>query len=110
MFPAPEPKGGGTHSPVGEGMWGPNSENWRKSLVLCLLSARGEAFSFEPSAILLLIKACPNLPLSDRSNLVVQSLFEILYYVQVVVVFIRFREQLRSTELFGDSPLFLGII
>ncbi len=101
----PRNQRGGTHSPVGEGMWGPNSEDWRKSLVLCLLSARGEVFSFVPSAILLLIKACPNLPLSDRSNLVRPSVFEILH--RVMVVFIGFREQLRVTEFFSDSQLFL---
>ncbi len=36
--PPPEPKGGGgTHAPAGEGMGGPNSDDWRKSLALCLV-------------------------------------------------------------------------
>ncbi len=35
-FP-PEPKGGGAHSPAGEGVGSPNSSDWRKSLPLCLL-------------------------------------------------------------------------
>ncbi len=36
--PSLEPKGG-THSPKGEGMGGggPNSDDWRKSLALCIL-------------------------------------------------------------------------
>jgi hypothetical protein len=33
--PFPESKREGTHSPAGEGVEGPNSEYWRKSLVLC---------------------------------------------------------------------------
>ncbi len=36
----PEPKGGGAHSPAGEGWGGPNSEDWRKSLALCLLCVK----------------------------------------------------------------------
>ncbi len=37
--PPPEPKGEGTHSPACQGMGGggPNSDGWRKSVVLCLL-------------------------------------------------------------------------
>ncbi len=35
--PPAEPKLEGTHSPAGEGVEGPNSDDWRKSLVLCLL-------------------------------------------------------------------------
>jgi hypothetical protein len=75
------------------------------------LDTGGEAYqTFEPSAILLLIKACPSIPvpLSGRSNLVRPSLFEILH--RVVVVFIRFREQLRVTELCSDSQFFLETI
>ena len=34
--PPPEPKGRGQHSLVGEGVGGPNSDNWRKSLAFCL--------------------------------------------------------------------------
>jgi hypothetical protein len=33
----PESKDKGTHSPAGEVVGGPNSDDWRKSLVLCLL-------------------------------------------------------------------------
>ncbi len=29
--------GGGAHSPTGEGVGGPNSDGWRKSLALCLV-------------------------------------------------------------------------
>jgi hypothetical protein len=39
-FPPPLPpgtKGRGTHSPTVEGLGGPNSDDWRKSLSLCLL-------------------------------------------------------------------------
>jgi hypothetical protein len=35
--PPAEPKWEGTHSPAGEGVEGPNLDDWRKSLVLCLL-------------------------------------------------------------------------
>ncbi len=33
----PEPKGGGAHLLVGGGWGSPNSDDWRKSLALCLL-------------------------------------------------------------------------
>ncbi len=39
VSPPPEPKGE-THSPTGEGVWGPNLDGLRKSLVLCLLCVR----------------------------------------------------------------------
>ncbi len=36
--PYPRTKGWGAHSPAAEGVWGsPNSDDWRKSLALCLL-------------------------------------------------------------------------
>jgi hypothetical protein len=36
----PEPKGGGGHTRLRVGGWGsPNSDDWRKSLALCLLCA-----------------------------------------------------------------------
>jgi hypothetical protein len=37
--PTSSPKRGGAHSPGGEGVGGPNSDDWRKSLALCLLCA-----------------------------------------------------------------------
>jgi hypothetical protein len=37
----PEPKGGGGTLPAGEGLGSPNSDNWRKSLALCLLCYMG---------------------------------------------------------------------
>jgi hypothetical protein len=52
--PFPEPKGG-THSPAGEGVGGLNSDDLRKSLVLCLLSgcfhqegSAGAMFTVQP--------------------------------------------------------------
>ncbi len=38
--PPPEPKGGGTHSPSGEGVRSPNADDWRKSFSLCLVCGR----------------------------------------------------------------------
>ncbi len=35
--PTPGPKWGGTHSPVCEGVGSSNSDDWRESLVFCLL-------------------------------------------------------------------------
>jgi hypothetical protein len=35
--PPPQAKGGRAHSPAGEGWGSPNSDDWRKSLSLCLL-------------------------------------------------------------------------
>ncbi len=35
--PPPQAKGGRAHSPAGEGWGSPNSDDWRKSLALCLL-------------------------------------------------------------------------
>jgi hypothetical protein len=40
----PEPKGEWTHSPAGEGVGSPNSDYWRKSLLLCLLPLCFEPF------------------------------------------------------------------
>jgi hypothetical protein len=42
VFPSPpEPKGGEAQcSPAGEGWGSPNSDDWRKSLALCLLCGR----------------------------------------------------------------------
>ncbi len=37
----PVPKDGGAHSPAGEGWGSPNSDDWRKSLALCLLCGAG---------------------------------------------------------------------
>ncbi len=37
--PPPEPKGGEAHSPAGGGWESLNSDDWRKSLALCLLCA-----------------------------------------------------------------------
>jgi hypothetical protein len=35
--PLPPNQGGGQHPPAGEGVAGPNSDDWRESLALCLL-------------------------------------------------------------------------
>jgi hypothetical protein len=44
----PEPKGGGGHSPVGEGLGEclSNSDDWRKRLALCLLCVVYQLVSF----------------------------------------------------------------
>jgi hypothetical protein len=39
--PPPQPKGGRAHSPAGKGWGSPNSDDWRKSLALCLLCGPG---------------------------------------------------------------------
>jgi hypothetical protein len=39
--PPPQAKGGRAHSPAGEGWGSPNSDDWRKSLALCLLCGTG---------------------------------------------------------------------
>ncbi len=39
VCPSPREGRGGIHSPAGKGVGGPNSDDWRKSLALCVLCA-----------------------------------------------------------------------
>ncbi len=44
VYLQPGTKGGGGHSPAGKGVGGPITDDWRKSLALCLLCAAGHIF------------------------------------------------------------------